>query len=188
MFVKKTDGLFHPCAAYIGRREGRYDAQTTLSGGACVADGGGRGAAAALAVCGVAEYADRRAHASPWEWGKALYWPVLAALLLLRWMAADETEHPVGRAWWLAAALPLVMTGACWALGAAGESILWIWLAVLTLGLPAGLLPRGRGSALLPLTLAVLLGAAYLLFTVLPPLGGPFTDPADVSALAPIPY
>ena len=34
----------------------------------------------------------------------------------------------------------------------------------------------------------VLLGAAYLLFTVLPPLGGPFTDPADVSALAPIPY
>ena len=37
-------------------------------------------------------------------------------------------------------------------------------------------------------TLAVLLGAAYLLFTVLPPLGGPFTDPADVSALAPIPY
>ena len=101
--------------------------------------------------------------ASPWEWGKALYWPVLAALLLLRWMAADETEHPAGRAWWLAAALPLVMTGACWALGAAGESILWIWLAVL-------------------------LGAAYLLFTVLPPLGGPFTDPADVSALAPIPY
>lgn len=88
----------------------------------------------------------------------------------------------------LAAALPLVMTGACWALGAAGESILWIWLAVLTLGLPAGLLSRGRGSALLPLTLAVLLGAAYLLFTVLPPLGGPFTDPADVSALAPIPY
>lgn len=126
--------------------------------------------------------------ASPWEWGKALYWPVLAALLLLRWMAADETEHPAGRAWWLAAALPLVMTGACWALGAAGESILWIWLAVLTLGLPAGFLSRGRGSALLPLTLAVLLGAAYLLFTVLPPLGGPFTDPADVSALAPIPY
>lgn len=126
--------------------------------------------------------------ASPWEWGKALYWPVLAALLLLRWMAADETERPAGRAWWLAAALPLVMTGACWALGAAGESILWIWLAVLTLGLPAGLLSRGRGSALLPLTLAVLLGAAYLLFTVLPPLGGPFTDPADVSALAPIPY
>ena len=103
-------------------------------------------------------------------------------------MAADETEHPAGRAWWLAAALPLVMTGACWVLGAAGESILWIWLAVLTLGLPAGLLSRGRGSALLPLTLAVLLGAAYLLFTVLPPLGGPFTDPADVSALAPIPY
>ena len=61
--------------------------------------------------------------ASPWEWGKALYWPVLAALLLLRWMAADETERPAGRAWWLAAALPLVMTGACWALGAAGESI-----------------------------------------------------------------
>ena len=85
--------------------------------------------------------------ASPWEWGKALYWPVLAALLLLRWMAADETEHPAGRAWWLAAALPLVMTGACWALGAAGESILWIWLAVLTLGLPAGLLSRGRGAA-----------------------------------------
>lgn len=81
--------------------------------------------------------------ASPWEWGKALYWPVLAALLLLRWMAADETERPAGGAWWLAAALPLVMTGACWALGAAGESILWIWLAVLTLGLPAGLLSRG---------------------------------------------
>ena len=120
--------------------------------------------------------------------GKALDWPVLAALLVRRWRAADETERPAGRAWWRAAALPLVMTGACWALGAAGESVLWIWLAVLTLGLPAGLLPRGRGSALLPLTLAVLLGAAYLLFTVLPPLGGPFTDPADVSALAPIPY
>lgn len=58
--------------------------------------------------------------ASPWEWGKALYWPVLAALLLLRWMAADETERPAGRAWWLAAALPLVMTGACWALGGGG--------------------------------------------------------------------
>ena len=28
--------------------------------------------------------------ASPWEWGKALYWPVLAALLLLR---GDIAEH-----------------------------------------------------------------------------------------------
>lgn len=35
--------------------------------------------------------------ASPWEWGKALYWPVLAALLLLRWMAADETGAPSGQ-------------------------------------------------------------------------------------------
>lgn len=126
--------------------------------------------------------------ASPWEWGKALYWPLLAALLLLRWMAADGTERPGDGGLWLAAVLPLVMTGACWALGAAGESVLWIWLVVLTMGLLAGMLLHGEGAALLPLALVVLLGAAYLLFTVLPPLGGPFTDPADVSALAPIPY
>ena len=50
--------------------------------------------------------------ASPWEWGKALYWPVLAALLLLRGMAADGPERPAGGAWWPGAGPPLGGAGA----------------------------------------------------------------------------
>lgn len=73
--------------------------------------------------------------ASPWEWGKALYWPVLAALLLLRWMAADETEHPSGQGVVARGGAAACDDGRVLGAGGGGESILWIWLAVLTLGL-----------------------------------------------------
>ena len=126
---------------------------------------------------------------SPWEWGKAAYWPGLAALLLMRWMNPDD--RPQGAGWWLLTILPLATCGICWALQTAELPVFWVWPTVLAAGLLLDTLLRRRGprgTALLPLTVAVLLGIAYILLTVLPPMGGPFTDPSDVSAMATIPY
>ena len=87
--------------------------------------------------------------------------------------------------------MPLMMVVLCALLGVDSrqESVL-IWLAVLTAGLVLYALVLRRwlwGGELLWYTLAILLGIAYLLLTALPPMGGIFTDPADVSAMLTIP-
>jgi hypothetical protein len=123
---------------------------------------------------------------SAWEQGKLLFWPGIAAALVHTRLAGGGGSRS-GRCAALLL-MPLAMTLLCWALPAVPVA-LW-WAASLLTGAAAyGLaLRRLWGAELLWYTLAILLAIAYLLFTVLPPLGGPFTDPADVSALAPIPF
>ena len=52
----------------------------------------------------------------------------------------------------------------------------------------APVLRRLRGGELLWYTAVILLAITYILFTILPPSGALFTEPGDVSAMAPIPF
>ena len=85
--------------------------------------------------------------------------------------------------------MPLLLMVLCWLLPMVPVAALWIAVLAAGVVLYASVLrKRLWGGELLWYTLAILLGIAYLLFTVLPPMGGPFTDPADVYAMATIPY
>ena len=126
---------------------------------------------------------------SPWELGKLCFWPYLPGALLL-WRMGDASDSRGGHCA-LLLLMPLMMVVLCALLGVDSrqESVL-IWLAVLTVALVLYALVLRRclwGGELLWYTLAILLGIAYLLLTALPPMGGIFTDPADVSAMLTIP-
>lgn len=126
---------------------------------------------------------------SPWELGKLCFWPYLPGALLL-WRLGDSSDSRGGHCA-LLLLMPLAMVLCCALLGVDSrqESVL-VWLAVLTAGLVLYALVLRRwlwGGELLWYTLAILLGIAYLLLTALPPTGGIFTDPADVSAMLTIP-
>ncbi|MBQ0038395.1 MAG: hypothetical protein KBS74_06975 [Clostridiales bacterium] len=124
---------------------------------------------------------------SPWETGKLIFWPYIAGALL-EWKISGGTGSRSGHCMILVL-MPLLLTALCW-LGPAFP-VAVVWLTVLSVGaaLYAFVLRRRLwGGELLWYTLAILLGIAYLLFTVLPPMGGPFTDSADVSAMGTIPY
>ena len=111
---------------------------------------------------------------SPWEMGKLLYWPYLPAALVI-WRMTPERQGRGGHCL-LLAAMPLCMTGLCWLLPGRG---LRLWSLILAGGLTLHgqvLVRRLRGGELLWYVLAILLGIAYLLLTVLAiVLGG--TDP-----------
>ena len=102
---------------------------------------------------------------SPWELGKLALWPGLCAAVLLS-------------------------VGAAMALGAAGLSPVPLCLLSAAAGLAtyAPVLRRLRGGELLWYTAVILLAITYILFTILPPSGALFTEPGDVSAMAPIPF
>lgn len=120
---------------------------------------------------------------SPWELGKLALWPGLCAALVLRRLDGGGSRSG------LCAAVLLSM-GAAMALGAAGlPSVLLCPLAA-AVGLIAYALAlrRLRGGELLWYTALILLSIACILFTILPPSGALFADPADVSAVAPIPF
>ena len=103
-------------------------------------------------------------NASPWELGKLAFWPCLPAVL-------TATALAVG-------------------LGAAGLPPVPLCLLAASHGLAAYalLLHRLRRGALYWYAALILLGVAYILFTILPPPLPLFTDPADMSAIAPIPF
>ncbi|MBE6970873.1 MAG: hypothetical protein E7446_01980 [Ruminococcaceae bacterium] len=123
---------------------------------------------------------------SAWEQGKLCFWPYLAGALLI-WRLGDGQDSRGGHCV-LLLVMPLMMTLVCqmlhlterWEIAAA-------WCAVLMAGmmLYAFVLRHHLwGGELLWYTLAILLGIAYLLLTVLPPQGALFTEPLHVPTLA----
>lgn len=126
-------------------------------------------------------------NASPWELSKALYWPYLCGMLLM-WGMGKETDCRGGHCM-VMVLMPLfcVAVFSAWK-----EAKPWpVWCIVLALGIAVyALFFRCKvwGGELLWVTLAILLGIAYLLFTVLPPAWGIFLDPRDVATFVPIPF
>ena len=120
---------------------------------------------------------------SPWELGKLALWPGLCAALVLRRLDGGSSRSGL-------CAAVLLSVGAAMALGAAGLSPIPLCLLAAAIGLTACALAlrRLQGGELLWYTALILLAIAYILFTILPPSGALFTDPGDVSAIAPIPF
>ena len=124
---------------------------------------------------------------SPWELSKALFWPYLCGALFI-WAWGKESDRRGGHC-----VLLLIMPLLCiLAFSLWKEANPWvIWCIVLAAGIALYALLLHRrlwGGELLWVTLAILLGIAYLLFTVLPPMGSIFLDPRDVSTFVPIPF
>lgn len=114
---------------------------------------------------------------SPWELGKLALWPGLCAALVLRRLDGGGSRSG------LCAAVLL-------SVGAAGLSSVLLCPLAAAVGLIAYALAlrRLRGGEPLWYTALILLSIACILFTILPPSGALFADPADVSAVAPIPF
>lgn len=123
---------------------------------------------------------------SPWEMSKLAFWPYLGGALVI-WRGTPAGGRRGGHCMLLLLML-LIMVLLGWLCHISGSNL---WIPVLGLGIALyALVLRKKvwGGELLWYTLAILLGIAYILFSVLPPLGGPFTDPFDVSVMATIPY
>ena len=124
---------------------------------------------------------------SPWEMSKALYWPYLCGALLI-WALGKDDDCRGGHCV-LLVMMPLlcVSVSSVWK-----EGNPWlIWCVVLAVGVALYALLFHRrvwGGELLWVTLAILLGIAYLLFTVMPPAWRIFLDPHDVLTFVPIPF
>ncbi|MBE6939672.1 MAG: hypothetical protein E7457_02475 [Ruminococcaceae bacterium] len=121
---------------------------------------------------------------SPWEQSKAVFWGYLAGALVM-WALSDRRESRAGHCVVLIL-VPLLTAMAGWLLPE--EWILW------PLGLVVGAILYGLflnrkvfGGELLWYTLAILLGIAYILFTVMPPAVGPFLDSSAAAVMATIP-
>lgn len=122
-------------------------------------------------------------NASPWELGKLAFWPCLPAVLVLRRLDSGSSLSGL-------CAAVLTATALAVGLGAAGLSPVPLCLLAASHGLAAYalLLHRLRRGTMYWYTALILLGIAYILFTILPPLSPLFTDPSDVSAIVPIPF
>ena len=120
---------------------------------------------------------------SPWELGKLALWPGLCAALVLHRLDSGSSRSGL-------CAAVLLSVGAAMALGAAGLSPVPLCLLSAAAGLAAyaPVLRRLRGGELLWYTAVILLAITYILFTILPPSGALFTEPGDVSAMAPLPF
>ena len=123
---------------------------------------------------------------SAWEMSKLVFWPYLGGALVI-WRGTPAGSSRGGHCM-LLLIMPLVMVMLGWLCHISGG---YLWVAVLAVGIALYALVLRKsvwGGELLWYTLAILLGIAYILFSVLPPFGGPFTDPADVAVMATIPY
>lgn len=120
---------------------------------------------------------------SPWELGKLALWPGSCAALVLRRLDGGGSHSGL-------CAAVLLSVGAAMTLGAAELSPVLVCPLAAAVGLIAYALAlrRLRGGELLWYTALILLSIACILFTILPPSGALFTDPADVSVVAPIPF
>ena len=122
---------------------------------------------------------------SAWELSKLVFWPYLGGALVI-WRGTPMGSSRGGHCM-LLLLMPFAMVLLGWLCGIGG----YLWIAVLAAGIALyAMVLRKKvwGGELLWYTLAILLGIAYILFSVLPPFGGPFTDPADVAVMATIPY
>lgn len=120
---------------------------------------------------------------SPWELGKLAYWSMLPAALTLHHLEPGSSRSGLCAAVLLAA----VLTAALAPLGLPA-AVLYLLSFAATLTAYALLLRRIQSGELLWYAALLLLAIACILFSILPPPGVLFTDPADVSAIAPIPF
>lgn len=126
---------------------------------------------------------------SPWELGKLVFWPYLAAALLLwRLEPEDGTSRGGHCAALLAAtALMILLCRLLW-----GVMPLWLLFSAAAAGGMALyhflLRRRLRGGELVWYLLAILMGVAYLILTALPLTGGIFLDPRDAAVMGVIPF
>ena len=124
---------------------------------------------------------------SPWELSKALYWPYLCGALLI-WGLGKETDRRGGHCM-LLVLMPLLCVTVFFVWKEAAPWLVWCIVLAIGIALYALVFRRKvRGGELLWVTLAILLGIAYLLFTVLPPGWRIFLDPRDVATFVPIPF
>ena len=124
---------------------------------------------------------------SPWELSKGLFWPYLCGALLI-WALGEESDQRGGHCVVLVL-MPFLCVGAFSVFG--GSEVWVIRCGVLAVGIALYALVFRKnvwGGEVLWVTLAILLGIAYLLFTVMPPMWRIFLDPRDVSAFVPIPF
>lgn len=120
---------------------------------------------------------------SPWELGKLAFWSMLPAALALH-----HLEHDGSRSGLCAAVLlAFVLAAALTPLGLPPAILYLLTFAAATAAYTL-LLHRIQGGELLWYAALLLLAIACILFSILPPAGALFTDPADVSAIAPIPF
>ena len=120
---------------------------------------------------------------SPWELGKLAFWAMLPAALALHRLERGSSRSGLCAAVLLAAVLAAALTP----LGLP-PAILYLLSFAAALTVYALLLHRIQGGELLWYAALLLLAIACILFSILPPVGALFTDPADVSAIAPIPF
>ena len=118
---------------------------------------------------------------SPWELGKAAFFPLLAAAPLLWRMQRGGSRGGLCLTAVCGAALALVLA---WLVPPAAAAALAIGLA---LALYAAVLRRIGGDALPWYTLTIALAVAYILLTILPPSGGIFA-PRIVTTSGAIPF
>lgn len=120
---------------------------------------------------------------SPWELGKLAFWSMLPAALTLH-----RLERGSSRSGLCAAVLLAFVLAAALTLLGLPPAILYLLSFAAALTVYALLLRRIQGGELLWYAVLLLLAIACILFSILPPAGALFTDPADVSAIAPIPF
>ena len=120
---------------------------------------------------------------SPWELGKLAFWSMLPAALTLHHLEPGSSRSGLCAAVLLSAVLAAALTP----LGLP-PAILYLLSFAAALTAYVLLLRRLQGGELLWYAVLLLLAIACILFSILPPAGGLFTDPADVSAIAPIPF
>ena len=118
---------------------------------------------------------------SPWELGKAAFFPLLAAAPLLWRMQRGGSRGGLCLTAVCGAALALVLA---WLVPPAAAAALAIGLA---LALYAAVLRRIGGDALPWYALTIALAVAYILLTILPPSGGIFA-PRTVATSGAIPF
>ena len=127
--------------------------------------------------------------ASPWELSKLAFWPMLGSFLLTGPFSGG-LGPALRRQLPCLVATPLALFLALWAvsaLRAPGGVELTLWVAAAAVGLALADQGKDRGWGTWGI-LAVALALFYAVLTFLPPLWGPFLDPADVAAIAAIPY
>ena len=120
---------------------------------------------------------------SPWEMGKAAFFPLLAASPLLWRLEKGGSRGGL---------CLMALTGAALALALTYAPVPPAAVAAMAIGGAAALyglaLRRVSGDGLPWYALTVALAVAYILLTILPPGGGIFLARGDVAALAAMPF
>ena len=119
--------------------------------------------------------------ASPWEQSKIAFWPLLGAAVITRLSMRERGKGELP----MLVLTPVVLCLCSWLLRPSGNLFILLWVVFVAGGW--ALSSRRWGGRQLWMLGAAALAVAYVLFTFLPPMVGPFLDPSDVAAMATIP-